>query len=77
MLPHILFAFPSSKVTLEQTPVLHVGLVSFGTSALLYLVCEELLLEAHERARRRRPASRRRRASFGINGGDVGRGARP
>lgn len=28
-------------------PALHVGLVSFGIAALLYLVTEELLLEAH------------------------------
>lgn len=28
-------------------PALHVGLISFGISALLYLVTEELLLEAH------------------------------
>lgn len=29
-------------------PALHIGLVSFGVAALLYLVTEELLLEAHE-----------------------------
>jgi len=33
---------------MESTPPLHVGLVSFGMAALLYLVTEELLLEAHE-----------------------------
>ena len=29
-------------------PAVHVGLISFGIAALLYLVTEELLLEAHE-----------------------------
>ena len=29
-------------------PALHTGLISFGVAALLYLVTEELLLEAHE-----------------------------
>lgn len=29
-------------------PAVHAGLVSFGIAALLYLVTEELLLEAHE-----------------------------
>lgn len=28
-------------------PALHIALLSFGSSALLYLVCEELLIEAH------------------------------
>ena len=28
--------------------MLHVGVISFGVAALLYLVTEELLLEAHE-----------------------------
>ena len=31
---------------------LHVGLISFGVAALLYLVTEELLLEAHSEGRR-------------------------
>ena len=33
---------------LEHNPVFFVGLISFGTSALLFMVAEELLLEAHE-----------------------------
>jgi len=33
---------------LSQNPVLFVGLISFGMSALLFLVAEELLLAAHE-----------------------------
>eukprot|EP00947_MAST-08B_sp_MAST-8B-sp1_P004005 g4005.t1 len=33
---------------LQDHPVVKVGLVSFGVAALLYLVAEELLLEAHE-----------------------------
>jgi len=33
---------------MASTPPLHVALVSFGMAALLYLVTEELLLEAHE-----------------------------
>ena len=32
----------------SRNPALHVGLISFGVAALLYLVTEELLLEAHE-----------------------------
>jgi len=32
---------------LSRSPVLHVGLIAFGVSALLYLVTAELLLEAH------------------------------
>lgn len=31
----------------SQSPALHIGLLSFGVAALLYLVTEELLLEAH------------------------------
>ena len=34
--------------TLEDSPALHTALISFGIAALLYLVTEELLLEAHE-----------------------------
>lgn len=33
---------------MATTPALHVALISFGMAALLYLVTEELLLEAHE-----------------------------
>jgi ZIP family zinc transporter len=32
---------------LASSPVLHVGLIAFGVAALLFLVTEELLLEAH------------------------------
>jgi ZIP family zinc transporter len=32
---------------LEGSPALHTGLLSFGVAALLYLVTEELLIEAH------------------------------
>ena len=32
---------------LEDNPAMHTGLISFGIAALLYLVTEELLLEAH------------------------------
>jgi len=39
-------AFGAAQLAAE--PSLHVGLVSFGIAALLYLVTEELLLEAHE-----------------------------
>jgi len=39
-----------TAAALEQSPVLFVGLISFGTSALLFMVAEELLLEAHEDA---------------------------
>lgn len=38
----------STANVVSRTPALHVGLVSFGVAALLYLVTEELLLEAHE-----------------------------
>jgi zinc transporter ZupT len=34
--------------TLAESPVLFAGMLSFGTSALLFMVAEELLLEAHE-----------------------------
>lgn len=34
--------------TVAANAALHVGLISFGVAALLYLVTEELLLEAHE-----------------------------
>ncbi|GAB5364738.1 hypothetical protein AAMO2058_000995900 [Amorphochlora amoebiformis] len=33
--------------TFQSRPLLHIGLLSFGASALLYLVCEDLLIEAH------------------------------
>jgi hypothetical protein len=33
---------------LSHNSVLLIGLMSFGTSALLFMVAEELLLEAHE-----------------------------
>lgn len=33
---------------LSHYPALHIALISFGIAALLYLVTEELLLEAHE-----------------------------
>ena len=36
------------STTLSENPVLFAGLLSFGTSALLFMVAEELLLEAHE-----------------------------
>jgi len=39
-------AFGAAQLSTE--PALHVGLVSYGIAALLYLVTEELLLEAHE-----------------------------
>jgi len=42
----IVGAFGAAQLASE--PALHVGLVSFGIAALLYLVTEELLLEAHE-----------------------------
>lgn len=32
-------------------PKLHLGLVAFGTAALIYLITEELLIEAHQRSR--------------------------
>jgi hypothetical protein len=34
--------------TLSHSPVTMVGMFSFGTSALLFMVAEELLLDAHE-----------------------------
>ena len=34
--------------TLQSSITAHLGLLSFGAAALLYLVTEELLLEAHE-----------------------------
>lgn len=34
--------------TLSHSPVLSVGMMSFGASALLFMVSEELLLDAHE-----------------------------
>jgi ZIP family zinc transporter len=37
-----------SAAAVSHLPAVHVGLVSFGVAALLYLVTEELLLEAHE-----------------------------
>ena len=33
---------------LARAPAMHVALISFGIAALLFLVTEELLLEAHE-----------------------------
>ena len=36
-----------ASAALDQLPVLHTGLIAFGTSALLYLVVVELLHEAH------------------------------
>jgi hypothetical protein len=35
---------------LATSPALHAGLIAFGIAALLYLVTEELLLEAHHGA---------------------------
>lgn len=34
--------------TLSHSPVAMVGMLSFGSSALLFMVAEELLLDAHE-----------------------------
>ena len=33
--------------TLSRSPVAFVGMLSFGASALLFMVAEELLLDAH------------------------------
>lgn len=38
----------TTATVVAASPALHVGLISFGIAALLYLVTEELLLEAHE-----------------------------
>ena len=38
----------TSATAVAHLPAVHVGLISFGIAALLYLVTEELLLEAHE-----------------------------
>ena len=35
---------------LQEEPSLFAGMIGFGTSALLFMVAEELLLEAHEEA---------------------------
>ena len=34
--------------TLKSSPVAFIGMLSFGASALLFMVAEELLLDAHE-----------------------------
>lgn len=34
--------------TLSHSPVAFIGMLSFGVSALLFMVAEELLLDAHE-----------------------------
>ena len=38
----------TSASAVAHLPAVHVGLISFGIAALLFLVTEELLLEAHE-----------------------------
>ena len=38
----------AAATALAAHPAMHIALVSFGVAALLYLVTEELLLEAHE-----------------------------
>ena len=38
----------AAATALISHPAMHIALVSFGVAALLYLVTEELLLEAHE-----------------------------
>eukprot|EP00164_Ancoracysta_twista_P015294 GFYU01025223.1.p1 GENE.GFYU01025223.1~~GFYU01025223.1.p1 ORF type:complete len:358 (+),score=86.48 GFYU01025223.1:80-1075(+) len=38
----------AGAAALTEFPTVHLGLISFGIAALLYLVTEELLLEAHE-----------------------------
>lgn len=42
------FAGGSLATTFADSPVLLAGLLGFGTSSLLFMVAEELLLEAHE-----------------------------
>jgi len=42
------FAGGALATTLANSPVLLAGLLGFGTSSLLFMVAEELLLEAHE-----------------------------
>ena len=34
--------------TLSHSPIAFIGMISFGSSALLFMVAEELLLDAHE-----------------------------
>ena len=41
--PPVLFV-----ASMARAPAMHVALISFGIAALLFLVTEELLLEAHE-----------------------------
>ena len=42
------FAVRVSEPPVARAPAMHVALISFGIAALLFLVTEELLLEAHE-----------------------------
>ena len=42
------FSWHSVRETVRKEPLAHVALISFGIAALLFLVTEELLLEAHE-----------------------------
>mmetsp|Transcript_250 Transcript_250/g.766 ORF Transcript_250/g.766 Transcript_250/m.766 type:complete len:309 (-) Transcript_250:148-1074(-) len=42
------FIGATTATAVAAAPALHVGLISFGIAALLFLVTEELLLEAHE-----------------------------
>jgi len=37
----------TAAAAVAASPAMHTGLISFGVAALLYLVTEELLLEAH------------------------------
>ena len=38
----------TTAAAVARAPAMHVALISFGIAALLFLVTEELLLEAHE-----------------------------
>jgi ZIP family zinc transporter len=42
------FLGATTAAAVDASPAIHVGLISFGIAALLFLVTEELLLEAHE-----------------------------
>ena len=42
------FIGATTAAAVARAPAMHVALISFGIAALLFLVTEELLLEAHE-----------------------------
>ncbi len=52
------FIGATTAAAVARAPAMHVALISFGIAALLFLVTEELLLEAHDAVSKSPPPTR-------------------